>query len=127
MTKKYTHITPEERFLIEKMLREKKSLSYIAKLINRSKSSISYEVRRNRGIGRYKHVRATDRYTVKQRLKKRKQNAVVADPVLRKRVDRMIVKGMSPEAISRKISEHKKSVSVSSKSIRKYRFYYYKP
>lgn len=127
MTIKYKHITNEERFLIEKMLRERKSISYIAKLINRSKSSVSSEVARNRGRSRYKHARAAERSVIKQRLKKRKSNAVISNPVSRKRIDRMLDKGMSPEAISIKIKEHKSSVSISPKSIRKYRLYYYKP
>ncbi len=126
MTLKYKHLTNEERFLIEKMLRERKSISYIAKLINRSKSSISNEISRNRGMGRYKHLKAIERYNRKQKLKKRKSNAVVSDPVSRKRVDRMIAKGMSPEIISTKLMEHKKSVIISAKSIRKYRLNYYK-
>lgn len=126
MTGKYKHITNEERYLIEKMLRERKSISYIAKLIGRSKSSISSEVARNRGRSRYKHTKAIDRYSKKQELKKRKSNAVIADPVSRKRVDRMLIKGMSPEAISKTILEHKKSKYLSPKSIRKYRDYYYK-
>ena len=126
MKGKYKHITNEERYLIEKMLRERKSISYIARLINRSKSSISTEVARNRGRGRYKHVSAIDRYKRKQELKKRKNNAVVADPVSRKRVDRMLVKGISPEGISKKLTEHKKYKYISPKSIRKYRDNYYK-
>jgi IS30 family transposase len=127
MSLKYKHITSEERFLIEKMLRERKSIGYIAKLINRSKSSVANEVSRNRGRSRYKHDRAIKRSELKQRLKKRKSNAVVSNPVTRKRIDRMLDKGLSPEAISIKIREHKSSVVISSKSIRKYRQYYYKP
>ncbi|HRH26990.1 MAG TPA: helix-turn-helix domain-containing protein [Parcubacteria group bacterium] len=126
MIKKYTHITSEERFLIEKMLKERKSISYIARLLSRSKSSVSNEISRNRGRSRYKQFKAAERYYARQTLKKRKSNAVVADSVTRKRVDRMLAKGMSPEQISKRIREHKSSKSISAKSIRKYRQNYYK-
>jgi IS30 family transposase len=127
MQKKYSHITKEERYLIEKMLRERKSISYIAMLINRSKSSVSTEISRNGGRSRYKHIRASERQIRKQTLKKRKNNAVISDSVTRKRVDRMLAKGLSPEVISSKLIEHKSSKRISSKSIRKYRDKYYKP
>jgi IS30 family transposase len=112
---------------IEKMLRERKSISYIAMLINRSKSSVSTEISRNGGRSRYKHIRASERQIRKQTLKKRKNNAVISDSVTRKRVDRMLAKGLSPEVISSKLIEHKSSKRISSKSIRKYRDKYYKP
>ncbi|TYS15030.1 helix-turn-helix domain-containing protein, partial [Rossellomorea vietnamensis] len=42
----YTHIVPQERVLIESYCLEKKSLSYIAAQLKRSKSTIHYELKR---------------------------------------------------------------------------------
>ncbi|TYS12698.1 helix-turn-helix domain-containing protein, partial [Rossellomorea vietnamensis] len=42
----YTHIVPQERVLIESYCLEKKSLSYIASQLKRSKSTINYELKR---------------------------------------------------------------------------------
>jgi len=45
---KYTHLTLEERVLISYWLEERKSISFIARGLGRSKSTISQEIRRNR-------------------------------------------------------------------------------
>jgi len=56
--KKYNHITKEQRYTISVCLREKKSLSEIANLINVSKSTVSREVKRNSNT--YRHYVAID-------------------------------------------------------------------
>lgn len=40
----YTHILPQERVLIEEYKLAEKSLSYIARQLKRSKSTIKYEI-----------------------------------------------------------------------------------
>ncbi len=51
MTKKYTHLQPEQRYQIEGFLKAGKSLSEISSLIGVHKSTISRELRRNRAQG----------------------------------------------------------------------------
>lgn len=56
--KKYNHITKEQRYTISVCLREKKSMTEIANLINVSKSTVSREVKRNSNT--YRHYVAID-------------------------------------------------------------------
>jgi transposase, IS30 family len=46
---KYTHLTELERYQIDELLREGFSQAAIAKVLNRSASTLSRELRRNKG------------------------------------------------------------------------------
>jgi IS30 family transposase len=67
MDKKYTHLNLVERDVITTMLSEKKSLGEIAKVLGRSKSTISRELKRNSSphyklyLSHRAHGRAVDR------------------------------------------------------------------
>jgi len=54
MARSYTHLTPEERYYIRKRLKAGDSLSEIARLIGRSPSTVSRELKRNTGLGGYR-------------------------------------------------------------------------
>jgi IS30 family transposase len=58
---RYEHITKREREIISKHLSAGKRISYIAKALNRSKSSISEEIRRGWYKGKYNPSIANDR------------------------------------------------------------------
>ena len=49
----YTQLTQEERYQIEALLKRRHHQSGIADALNRDKSTISREVRRNRGLRGY--------------------------------------------------------------------------
>ena len=54
----YTQLTQEERYQIEALMKAGKSLSEIAHILERSKSTISREVRRNAGLKGYRPKQA---------------------------------------------------------------------
>lgn len=56
--KQYTHLTREERYHIYLMRKQQNSLTTIAKTMNRSKSTISREIRRNTGKKGYRYQQA---------------------------------------------------------------------
>jgi len=58
MARSYTHLTPEERYYIRKRLKAGDSLSEIARLIGRSPSTVSRELKRNTGLGGYRPKQA---------------------------------------------------------------------
>ncbi len=47
--KHYTPLSKKERYMIEKMRREGKSIRFIARRLDRCPSTISREIQRNRG------------------------------------------------------------------------------
>ncbi|MBO6290493.1 MAG: helix-turn-helix domain-containing protein, partial [Alphaproteobacteria bacterium] len=56
----YEHITKRERDIISKHLSAGKRISYIAKALNRSKSSICEEIKRGWYKGKYKALLKTE-------------------------------------------------------------------
>ncbi len=56
--KQYTHLTEQERYHIYLMIRQKNSLTSIAKIMNRSVSTISREIKRNTGKKGYRYQQA---------------------------------------------------------------------
>lgn len=78
----YTHLTTEERKKIQELLAENKSFRYIAGILNRSPSTISREVKRNKAKYRprkvlnsywYNHWNAYKQYIARRRNKKRRK------------------------------------------------------
>jgi IS30 family transposase len=68
---KKKHLRKEERFCIEKMLEQKKSLSEIARTLGRGLSTISEEVNSNKGRENYNAKKANHRAYLKQYWKKK--------------------------------------------------------
>jgi len=58
MARSYTHLTAEERYYIRKRLKAGDSLSEIARLIGRSPSTVSRELKRNTGLRGYRPKQA---------------------------------------------------------------------
>jgi IS30 family transposase len=56
--KGYTHLTENERYMIEKMSQAKHSNAAIAEAIGRDKSTVGRELRRNRSLRGYRHMYA---------------------------------------------------------------------
>lgn len=92
------HLTLEEREEIRVALSAKMSLRAIARMLGRSPSTISREVKRNRGRRYYKAVDADNR--AKRMAKRPKIGILEAAPVLRHLVMEKLELKWSPEQIS---------------------------
>lgn len=92
------HLTLEEREEIRVALSAKMSLRAIARMLNRSPSTISREVARNRGRRYYKAVDADNR--AKRMAKRPKLGVLERNPELRKIIMAKLELKWSPEQIS---------------------------
>lgn len=93
-----SHLTLEEREEIRVALSAKKSLRSIARMLNRSPSTISREVKRNRGRRYYKAVDANNRAL---RMAKRPKPCLLdTNHELRQLIEQKLILKWSPEQIS---------------------------
>lgn len=96
--KTYTHLTEEDRNQLVVLLNRGKSIRDVAKVLGRSPSSVSREVKRNFGKTKYRantaQKRAVERHHIAHRTSRLKSHA------LRLEVTRMIMQGQTPEQIS---------------------------
>ena len=117
---KKKHLDKEERFCIEKLLRQVKSLTEIAKTLGRGLSTISEEVSRYGGREKYEATTAHKKANLKQKKKKKNCNKVAMDGHLNKFVEKNLSKGWSPEVISARLEIQSGLKYASPKSIRKF-------
>ncbi len=117
---KKKHINKEERFCIEKLLRQDKSFGEIARILGRGLSTISGEVNANGGRQLYDAKRANHRAYLKQYWKKKGCNKVAMNSHISRFVERKMEKGWSPETISVRLKKQSGIGYASPKSIRKY-------
>jgi len=119
---KYKHFTVEEREKIQVMLWQKSSIRTIATALNRSPSSVSREINRNKDIlGRRFYVprTANERALEKRKSRGRKdrlKNSVVREYVIKRLKD----DGWSPEQIAGKLSEERPGNHISHETIYQY-------
>lgn len=119
-TRNSQHLTLEEREEIRVALSAKMSLRSIARMLNRSPSTISREVARNRGRRHYKAVDADNR--AKRMAKRPKPGVLEINPELRKVVMSKLELKWSPEQISGWLSveySRRKHMQVSHETIYK--------
>ena len=97
----YTHFTLTERFCLQEYLKEGKSFREIAKLMGRSPSTISREVKRNfsRKKKRYNPWRATTLYIIRRKNCIRKP-AIQKDTELYQLIKKCLEQYWSPELIA---------------------------
>lgn len=112
----FSHLTQEERYHIYLMLKKKVSLNEIAKDIGRSKSTISRELRRNKGNCGYRHQQA---HLKAQRRHTDKPKAIKLTEAMKQVITPLIKDKWSPEQISGRLKSLKEQ-SVSHETI--YRF-----
>jgi IS30 family transposase len=117
---KKKHLGKEERFCIEKMLKQGKSFGEISRILGRGISTISEEVNGNGGRDKYKAEQAHHRAYMKQYRKKRNCNKVAMDNNLSKFVEKKLSCGWSPETISDRLKIQSGLKYASRKSIRKF-------
>lgn len=119
-TNKKKHINKEERFCIEKLLKQGKSFGEIGRTLGRGISTISEEVNVNGGRQVYDAKRANHRAYLKQYWKKKGCNKVAMNSHISRFVERKMEKGWSPETISVRLKKQSGIGYASPKSIRKY-------
>ena len=117
---KKKHLQKEERFCIEKMLKQGKSFGEISRTLDRGLSTISMEVNENGGRDKYKAKQAHHRAYLKQYWKKKNCNKVAMDSHLSKFVEKKLSYGWSPETISMRLEIQSGLKYASGKSIRKF-------
>jgi IS30 family transposase len=117
---KKKHLQKDERFCIEKMLRQGRSFSEIARTLDRGLSTISEEVNENGGRKKYNAEQAHHRAYLKQYWKKRNCNKVAMNGHLSRFVEKSLSKGWSPETISMRLEVQSGLPYASRKSIRKF-------
>lgn len=119
MNNKKKHLTKEERFCIEKMLKARKTYRDVADTLGRGISTMSEEIKRNGGRHSYDAKKAHHRAYVKQWRKKQECLKVATDGLLSNYTEKALRRFVSPERISGRLKrEYDKSVSA--KAIRKF-------
>lgn len=117
---KKKHLQKEERFCIEKMLRQGNSFSEVSRTLGRGLSTVSEEVTANNGRIKYSAEKADHRAYLKQYWKKKNCNKVAMDGHLARFVEKRLSKGWSPETISCRLETQSGLKYASGKSIRKF-------
>ena len=119
MTKNYTRISLKEREIIYKLHLEKKSLSEIAKITGRNKSSISRELTRckDSDLGYIPDKAETQ---AKHRQQRHKQ--LLSNKELLEFVSERLRKGWSPEQISGRLKLEKNPLQISHETIYKFAY-----
>jgi len=100
MNKEYTHLSFEERFVIEKLMQGMATVREIARFLGRSPNTISREVKKNSVEGKYLADKANHKAYCKRWRSKRQCMKVVMDTYLHHFVDRKLREKWSPEQIS---------------------------
>jgi transposase, IS30 family len=117
---KKMHLRKEERFCIEKLLKQNKSFGEMSRTLNRGLSTISEEVNQNGGRKAYQALKADHRAYLKQYRKKKDCNKVAMNGDILRFVEKRLRQGWSPETIRDRIKERGGVEYTSAKSIRKY-------
>lgn len=112
--KEFKHFDLKEREKIEKFLRKRKSLRWIAWMLDRNVSSLSYEVKQNSVKGRYDAKKAEHKAYVKRQESKRDCLKVAMDSGLQKFVIENIKDDQSPEGISGRLKYVEKGIKYAS-------------
>ena len=96
-------------------------VSDIARMLNRSKGSISYEINKKRKNGAYKAKFVANKTYVRRRKNRYTGKKIAIDKDLRKFIEDKLLDDQSPEEISKRIKRHEKQLKyVSATVIRKY-------
>ena len=98
--KKYKHLSFEERFVIETLFNKGLSIRAIAEFLERSPSTISYEIKKNSVNGKYSARKAHHKAYVKRWRSKRQCLKVSMDRFLSRFVENKLVLKWSPAQIS---------------------------
>ncbi|NLY20374.1 MAG: IS30 family transposase [Tissierellia bacterium] len=112
----YNHFTISEREKILYLLGKSLSITEISKCLNRNKSSISREIKRNSINGEYSPSQAQEKYT--KRRKKCKRRKILSDTSVLSKVKYLFLElQWSPEQISNRLKLENNSISISANTI----------
>lgn len=126
--KKYTRLTLSERVVIETLLKEEKSKSYIADHLGRSRSTITNELKKWKGSFSYYSAELAHEYACLLNNTKRNKDKLTLNNPLRIQVYRGLLGGLSPEIIAGRLKvmfPNDPSMHISYESI--YRYIYAHP
>lgn len=106
----YSRVTWEDRIKIKLLLQQGKTNTEIAKLVEKNKSTIGREIKRNSGGRGYRPKQAQGRAEAREKLK---HSPYVLTDELKKEIRKRLKKKWSPEQISNRLKlENKPSASV---------------
>lgn len=126
--KKYTRLTLSERIIIETLLKVKRSKSYIAKKLFRSRSTIGNELNKWKGSSFYYSAELANEVAKYFNNTKRNKDKITTNSKLKIQVYRGLLGGLSPEIISGRLKlsySNDPSMNISYESI--YRYIYSHP
>ncbi|WP_092411193.1 MULTISPECIES: helix-turn-helix domain-containing protein [Candidatus Ichthyocystis] len=103
---KYSHINERERFMIYELSQKGFSITEVAHLLNRSISTISREIKRNKGQRGYRPRQAQEK--ARQRSKISCSNGRRVSPQAWEFAQVKLKQGWSPEKIATHLKEHGK-------------------
>ena len=112
----YTHLSTKERESLLFMLGEGKRIREIARVLNRSASTISRELKRNRTENEYSPSKADKKYQIRR--KRCCPKKILSEPTSRSIVRRLFLEEQwSPEQIANRLKKENSSVHVSYSTI----------
>jgi transposase, IS30 family len=117
--RKFTHLSKEERFTIQKMFAIDSKIRTIAEVLGRSPNTISRELKKNRVRGVYDWEKASHKAYLRRYNCKRDCGKVVMDRFLNNHVRQKLLELWSPRIISGEL-QREYGVTVSAKAIYKY-------
>lgn len=113
----YTHFTPEERECLAELYREGRKISEIARLLNRNKSSVSRELKRNKNyLDRYNALGAERKY-LSRRKRCRRKEILSEDSKLKTYIIEKLKMFWSPEIILLKWKEEHPDCKLSTSTV----------
>lgn len=110
---KYNQLTQEERYAISLLLQQEYNFTEIAKFLNRNKSTISREIKRNTGGRGYRYKQASLWAEIR---KKSAKKHICFTPTIKRLVIKFLKMDWSPEQISVYLLKRKK-LSISHQTI----------
>lgn len=117
--KNYKHLSIQERYMIKEHLYQHKSITEIAKSLNRSKGTISMEICRNSDSGEYMPCVSQSKY--KRRLQKPKGLKIERDQFLQSYIKTAMTEyKWSPDVIAGRMQLEQLPETVSTETIYKY-------
>ena len=120
----YNHLSKKERYEIKEMMDKEMGITEIAKILDRSKGTISMEVNRNKEEGKYMPCVAHEKY--EERLHKEDELKIEKSPFLQAYIAKgMTIYAWAPDVIAGRLKLDKSTETVSTESI--YRYVYTSP
>lgn len=119
---KYTNISAAERLEISILWSKRYSIRAIAKSLDRSPNTISYELRKNTVGGEYNAKKAQAKSRLRKRMRKLQWKKIERDRDLKKYIIRGLENRWNPDEISGRMKRERKPFQVSKNSI--YRWLY---